>query len=89
MSNANKKRLRKGEPLKYKGMQPHNNAVIIAYSVKNNYYKYLEELNYKTVSTLKRLYLKAVKTIRKTCPGVSCDDRRIINLFALNISNEM
>jgi hypothetical protein len=88
MNNANRKRLRKGEPLVYKGLQHNNNAVIIAYSVKRNYYKYLEELNYKTISILKKLYLKAVKTIRKTCPGVSCDDKRIISLFALNISNE-
>lgn len=81
MTNANKKRYRRGDPLIYKNKQA-GTVRIIYYCVANKrgIYSFTNRsLGETECKNVKRIYLKAVKNIRKVYPDIRFDDIRIID----------
>jgi hypothetical protein len=81
LTNANKKRYRRGDPLIYKGKQNYGLSRIIYYCIANKrgVYSFTNRiLNETECKNTKRIYLKAVKNVRKKYPDIRFDSIKII-----------
>ncbi|OFW61806.1 MAG: hypothetical protein A2Z35_06120 [Actinobacteria bacterium RBG_19FT_COMBO_36_27] len=93
MTNANKKRYRRGDPIIYKGLptQLGCSANIIYYCLTNKRGVYSftnRSLNETECKNTKRIYLKAVKNVRKEYPDIRFDDIKIIREMVKIKNNE-
>jgi hypothetical protein len=81
MTNANKKRFRRGDPLVFKE-KPTNLTNVRMYQIKGQKEVYSlsnsKPLSEKTIKNMKRIYLKAVKRIRKIRPDIIFNDIGIL-----------
>lgn len=79
MTAANKKRFKRGDPLRYKDHVKNRNIIYYTLDDKTLYRTHKEEIKINKAEVFKKYYLKAVKKLRKDNPGISYNDSRIWN----------
>lgn len=81
MTAANKKRFRRGDPLKYKDHVGNRNIIYYTLDGKTLYRPAKEEIKRNKAEVFKKYYLKAIKKLRKDNPDICYDDFRIWKLM--------
>ena len=77
MTAANKKRYKRGDPLRYKDHVRNGNIICYTLDGKTLYRPDKEEITKQKAEKFKRYYLKAVKKLRKENPDMSYNDPKI------------
>ena len=77
MTKANKKRVKRGDPIKYKDHVGNSKIFYYTLDDKDLFRPRKEKLSRDKAAIYKKYYLKAVKKLRKENPDMSYDDHKI------------